>query len=209
MDVTIPGDSLENLKQHMLISETLMNLHKHGNEIQNALLLYKGKKALRTEANKSIYKMVFDSCNYSSGSLMNDLMTHLDGLIFSQVPELTDKAFFISCFAGTPIYLTSIYYSRAKWLLSYHDNHEKLIFDNCELLTEGDIAYILNYVVLYCKQLQYIEEFLIKSVDDIYFSKDKARKIIHKIQRHLHNGFQLLHSMLQQFIDEDKIIQTL
>lgn len=194
-------ESIESLKAHMFFSEALMNLHKHGNEIQNSLLFYKGKKSLRSEENKSIYKLIFDSCNYASGSLMNDLMTHLDGLIFSHVPELMDKAFFLECNPNVPVYLTSIYYARAKWMLSYYDEHHKIIFDTGEKMSEEDIAYILNYVLVYNKHLDTIEIFLSTHTDDLYDSRDKARKVINKLRRHLQNGFQLLHTMLQECLD--------
>lgn len=196
--------SLQVLNMHMQISETLLDLHKHGDAIQNGLLVFKGKKHLKSDPNKSIYKVVFDSCNYSCGSLMNDLMTFLDGLIFAHVPELTDEHFTVDG-NDTPIYLTSIYYSRSKWMKSYADPHQKLIFDPCEIMTESDIAYILNYMLIYLNRLSEIDAFVQSHKDDIYDSRDRARKVIMKLTKVLHSGFFLLQSMLMDCIKSDAI----
>lgn len=197
--------SLDVLVEHMHISETLLDLHKHGDAIQNALLVYKGKKNLKADPNKAIYKVVFESCNYSCGSLMNDLMTLLDGLIFAHVPELNDDHFTINS-TDTPIYLTSIYYSRSKWMKSYAVPHQKLIFDTCEYMTESDIAYILNYMLIYLNRLGEIDTFVQDHNDDIYDSKEKARKVILKLTKVMHSGFHLLQSMLVDCIKHDAIV---
>lgn len=127
----------EYIEKHREFSGEMYRLHKQGDVILNALTNTKGKKAVKLEPLRTIYKTIRDMCEYADKeTLMCEVKHQLDGLLFYQ--------------AGDSIYdssiLAAVYYKRRSWMNDYDDKPASIpIFDSCENLTEPDVTYLCNY----------------------------------------------------------------
>jgi hypothetical protein len=125
------------IAKHREFSADMFKLHKQGDIILNALTSTKGKKAIKLEPIRTIYKTILNMCEYADKeTLMCEVKHRLDGLLFYQV--------------GDAIHDTSavaeVYYKRRAWMEDYEDKPASIpIFDAGEELTEPDVTYLCNY----------------------------------------------------------------
>lgn len=128
------------LLMHRRFSETLYDLHKHGDAILNALTEHKGRKALRKDPLRTIYKTVLETCDYTNERTKTSELKHqLDGLLFFQAADHIDH-----------VVLAEVYYNRSAWMTSYtNPPPSQPIFDKTEDLSEPDVAYMCNYCHIY------------------------------------------------------------
>jgi hypothetical protein len=125
------------LEKHREFSGDMFKLHKHGDVILNALTVAKGKKAIRQEPIRTIYKTIQDMCEYADKeTLMCEVKHRLDGLLFYQAGDSMHDTNM----------LAEVYYKRRSWMEGYDDKPASYpIFDTGDNLTEPDVTYLCNY----------------------------------------------------------------
>lgn len=180
------------LRMHRNFSEILYDLHKHGDAILNALLLQKGKKAVKKEPLKTIYKTIRETCDYAHETLTSEVKHQLDGLLFFQA-------------ANTDIdqnVLAEVYYNRSAWLASYANPPPSTpSFDITEDLTEADVAYLCNYCRIYRESIQTIlQEILTLCENEPLYSYRHAHKALMRVIQEQEQTIEKLYTLLNQHL---------
>ena len=177
------------LSMHRNFSEILYDLHKHGDAILNALLHHKGKKAIKKDPLKTIYKTIRETCDYAHESLTSEVKHQLDGLLFFQAQEQIE-----------PDVLAEVYYNRSKWMQSYQSPPASIPeFDKNEDLTEADVAYLCMYCKLYRESINTIlQKILVLCENEPLYSYRHAHKALLKVIKEQEQVIDKLYAMLHE-----------
>lgn len=179
---------------HKHFSVILLELHRHGDAILDALMKCKSKKALRSEPIKSIYKTIRESCDYAPDGLLCDVKHRLEGILFFQEPT------------GDPGLLQSIYYGRNEWYDRYYDPPPSIIFDKEDSLTEPDVAYLCSFCRQYKDKIKYIVDCVnAMSENGPLFAFRPAHKSLNKLIHEQQNVIDKLMDMLNNHISNDQM----
>lgn len=129
---------LDIVEKHREFSMDMYNLHKQGDVILNALTNTKGKRSIKLEPIRTIYKTILDMCEYADKeTMMCEVKHRLDGLLFYQAKDVLEMS---------TDALAEVYYKRRAWMEDYDAKPASVpIFDTGEELTEPDVTYLCNY----------------------------------------------------------------
>lgn len=129
---------LDIVEKHREFSADMFNLHKQGDVILNMLTNTKGKRSIKLEPIRTIYKTILDMCEYADKeTMMCEVKHRLDGLLFYQAQDALEM---------DTNALAEVYYKRRAWMEDYDEKPASVpIFDAGEELTEPDVTYLCNY----------------------------------------------------------------
>jgi len=177
---------------HRGFSESLFDLHKHGDAILNALLTQKGKRAVKKEPLKTIYKTIRETCDYAQETLTSEVKHQLDGLLYFQAADHVEDDI-----------LAEVYYNRSKWMASYHNPPQSIPdFDKTEDLTESDVAYLCNYCRIYRESINAIlNKILSLCENEPLYSYRHAHKALMRVMKEQEQVIDKLYQLLQEHMN--------